>query len=113
MAHITVGGGEGGVSELLLDDRYGYTFGHEFICVGVTEPVRVDTLLNVSLVGEARQEGPYIGGFQWLALEGAEQGMYPLNPNVCLASSQRLRMAIAPGSRPTTRRRSPLPWTAM
>ena len=42
------------MSELLLDDRYGYAFGHESICVGVTETVRVDTLLNVSLVGEAR-----------------------------------------------------------
>ncbi len=62
------------MSELLLDDRHGYAFGHQFIGVGVTEPVRVDTLLNVSLVSETRQEGPYIGGFQWLALEGAEQG---------------------------------------
>ncbi len=80
MAHITVSSSQGGVSELLLDDRYGYTFGHEFICVGVTEPVRVDTLVNVSLVGEARQEGPYIGGFQWLALEGAEQGCMSVEP---------------------------------
>ena len=75
MAHVTVSSSQGGVSQLLLDDRYGYTFGHEFICVGVTEPVRVDTLLNVSLAGEAWQEGPYIGGLQRLALEGAEQGV--------------------------------------
>ena len=80
MAHVAVGSSEGGVSQLLLDDWYGYAFGHEFICVGVTEPVRVDTLLNVSLVGEARQEGPYIGGFQWLALEGAEQGYVSVEP---------------------------------
>ena len=53
MAHIPVGSSEGGVSQLLLDDRYRYTFGHQFICVGVPETVRVDTLLNGSLVGEA------------------------------------------------------------
>ena len=51
------------------------------------EPVRVDTLLNASLVGEARQEGPYIRGFQWLALEGAEQRYVSVEPEgVSLAS---------------------------
>ncbi len=80
MAHVAVSSSEGGVSELLLDDRYRYAFGHEFIGVGVTEPVRVNPLVNVSLVGETRQEGPYIGGFQWLALEGAEQGCMSVEP---------------------------------
>ena len=80
MAHIPVSGGEGGVSELLLDERYRYAFHHQFVCMGMTQAMRMYAFLNVSLAGEARQEGPYIGGFQWLALEGAEQGCVSVDP---------------------------------
>ncbi len=73
MAHIAVGGGEGGVSKLLLDDRHRYAFHHQFVCMGMTQAMRMYAFFDLSLFGETWQEGAHVGGFQRFALERAEQ----------------------------------------
>jgi hypothetical protein len=80
VAHVSVRGGERGVPELLLDDRDGLTFHHQFVGVGVTQAVRVDALLNVSLLREARHECSQVGGFERFALEGAEERCVSVDP---------------------------------
>ena len=79
MTHIPVSSGEGCVPKLLLDDRNRYAFHHQLIGMGVTQAMRMDTLLDVSLVREAGHEGSQVGRVERFALEGAEQRCVPVD----------------------------------
>ena len=80
VGHVAVSGGERRVAELLLDDWDRYAFHHQFVCVGVTQAMRMNAFLNVSLFREAWQKRTWVGGLQRFALEGAKQRCLSFDP---------------------------------
>lgn len=62
VTHVPVRGGKRCVTELLLNDGDRHALHHQLVGVGVTEPMGVDALLNMSPASEAGHEGADVGG---------------------------------------------------
>ena len=70
---VSIRGSQGGMTQLALDDRNGHSLHHQLIGMGVTQPMRVDTFFNASILGEAGQEATNVGGLPRTPKAGAKQ----------------------------------------
>ncbi len=63
------------MAELRLHEVHREPFSCKFGRVGVTEPVRVDALIDAGLAGEAWKQGPNVSVFDWFPSKGAEHSV--------------------------------------